>query len=93
MWFEQFGGHSKGRGFTADPKFSPFTRGRQHPLYPPPPLALACMAYVLVALHVHGGFDEAVGAGMLVEVGKAQTFTDLLRAGGTVGVLAFGRNG
>ncbi len=36
VWFEQFGGHSKGRGFTAE-VFSPATAHRQNPLYPLPP--------------------------------------------------------
>jgi len=35
LWFEQFGGHSKGRGFRPD-VFSPATAHRQSPLYPLP---------------------------------------------------------
>ena len=36
IWFEQFGGHSKGRGFRPD-VFSPATAHIQSPLYPLPP--------------------------------------------------------
>ena len=85
VWFEQFGGHSKGRGFTAD-WFSPFNRGRQHPLYPLPPFGVgANMAVRTEALHVLGGFDEALGAGTPAQGSEdTKMFTDLLRAGGTV---------
>ena len=85
VWFEQFGGHSKGRGFTAD-WFSPFTPGGQHPLYPLPPFGVgANMAVRTEALHVLGGFDEALGAGTPTQGSEdTKMFTDLLRAGGTV---------
>lgn len=85
VWFEQFGGHSKGRGFTAD-WFSPFTPGGQHPLYPLPPFGVgANMAVRTEALHVLGGFDEALGAGTPAQGSEdTKMFTDLLRAGGTV---------
>src|SRR5205807_167629 len=36
VWFEQFGGHSKGRGFRPA-AFSPATAKTQSPLYPLPP--------------------------------------------------------
>ena len=36
LWFEQFGGHSKGRGFRPD-VFCPATAHLQSPLYPLPP--------------------------------------------------------
>jgi GT2 family glycosyltransferase len=85
LWFEQFGGHSKGRGFTVD-LFSPQTRARQDPLYPLPPFGVgANMAVRIGALHRLGGFDEALGAGTLAQgCEDTKMFTDLLRAGGAV---------
>ena len=85
LWFEQFGGHSKGRGFTAD-EFSPHTWSKQHPLYPLPPFGVgANMAIRTEALRRLGGFDEALGAGTPAQGGEdTKMFTDLLRAGGTV---------
>jgi len=83
VWFEQFGGHSKGRGFTA----AAFGRGsddRQSPLYPLPPFGVgANMAFRTAALR-RFGFDDALGAGTLTH-GAEDTliFTELLRAGGT----------
>lgn len=85
LWFEQFGGHSKGRGFTAD-EFSPRTWSKQHPLYPLPPFGVgANMAIRIGALRRLGGFDEALGAGTPAQGSEdTKMFTDLLRAGGTV---------
>jgi GT2 family glycosyltransferase len=84
-WFEQFGGHSKGRGFTVD-EFSPTTWRRQHPLYPLPPFGVgANMAFRTDALRSSAGFDEALGAGTPAQAGEdTRMFTDLLLAGGTV---------
>jgi len=60
-WFEQLGGHSKGRGFIPA-VFS--ARGGQSPLYPLPPFgAGGNMAFRREALSAIGGFDEALGAG------------------------------
>ncbi len=85
LWFEQFGGHSKGRGFTED-EFSPHTWSKQHPLYPLPPFGVgANMAFRTEALLRLGGFDEALGAGTPAQGSEdTKMFTDLLRAGGTV---------
>ena len=85
LWFEQFGGHSKGRGFTPA-EFSSRTRDRQDPLYPLPPFGVgANMAFRTKALLRCGGFDEALGAGAPAQGAEdTKIFTDLLRAGGTV---------
>jgi GT2 family glycosyltransferase len=85
VWFEQYGGHSKGRGFTAD-WFSPLTWSRQHPLYPLPPFGVgANMALRTEAVRRLGGFDEALGAGTPAQGAEdTKMFTDLLLAGGTV---------
>ena len=85
VWFEQYGGHSKGRGFTPD-WFSPLTWCRQHPLYPLPPFGVgANMALRTDALRRLGGFDEALGAGTFAQGSEdTKMFTDLLRTGGTV---------
>ena len=62
-WFEQFGGHSKGRGFTAQ-IFDAASHRAQHPLYPLPPFGVgASMAFDRAALADIGGFDVALGAG------------------------------
>ena len=60
-WFEWFGGHSKGRGFSS----AVFSRhGPQNPLYPLPPFGVgANMAFRREALARIRGFDVALGAG------------------------------
>ena len=60
-WFERFGGHSKGRGFSP----AVFSRqGPQSPLFPLPPFgAGGNMAFRQEALACIGGFDVAMGAG------------------------------
>jgi GT2 family glycosyltransferase len=60
-WFEQFGGHSKGRGFTQ----AVFEPGRgQSPLYPLPPFgAGGNMAFRRETLLDIDGFNVALGAG------------------------------
>jgi glycosyltransferase involved in cell wall biosynthesis len=59
--FEQFGGHSKGRGFSP----AVFAAGvGQSPVYPLPPFgAGGNMAFRREALYAIGGFDVALGAG------------------------------
>ena len=85
LWFEQFGGHSKGRGFTAD-VFSPATAHRQSPLYPLPPFGTgANMTFRAGVIERIGGFDTALGAGTPA-MGSEDTlaFTRVLVDGGTI---------
>jgi GT2 family glycosyltransferase len=85
LWFEQFGGHSKGRGFTPA-VFSPATAARQHPLYPLPPFATgANMAFRPGVIEGIGGFDTALGAGTPARGSEdTQAFTKVLLRGGTI---------
>ncbi len=85
LWFERFGGHSKGRGFTPA-VFSPDTARVQSPLYPLPPFGTgANMAFRPRVIERLGGFDPALGAGTPA-LGSEDTlmFTRLLRSGGTI---------
>ncbi|HEX8627203.1 MAG TPA: glycosyltransferase, partial [Catenuloplanes sp.] len=85
LWFEQFGGHSKGRGFTAD-VFSPATAARQSPLYPLPAFGTgANMTFRPGVIERIGGFDAALGAGTPA-MGSEDTlaFMQVLLSGGTV---------
>jgi GT2 family glycosyltransferase len=85
LWFEEFGGHSKGRGFTPD-VFSPATAHRQSPLYPLPPFGTgANMTFRPGVIERIGGFDTALGAGTPA-MGSEDTlaFTRVLLAGGTI---------
>jgi hypothetical protein len=85
MWFEQFGGHSKGRGFNRA-VFSPATEHLQSPLFPLPPFgAGGNMVFRASALDRIGGFDAALGAGTLAMGGEdTLAFSLVLRAGGTI---------
>ncbi len=79
-WFEWYGGHSKGRGFTADV----FSRhGPQSPLFPLPPFGTgANMAFRREALARIGGFDVAMGAGTPTQASEdTLAFTLVLLAG------------
>jgi glycosyltransferase involved in cell wall biosynthesis len=85
LWFEQFGGHSKGRGFKPD-VFSPATAHRQSPLYPLPPFGTgANMTFRPGVIERIGGFDTALGAGTPA-MGSEDTlaFTQVLVGGGTI---------
>jgi len=85
LWFEQFGGHSKGRGFKPD-VFSPATAHRQSPLYPLPPFGTgANMTFRPGVIERIGMFDTALGAGTAA-MGSEDTlaFTQVLLAGGTI---------
>ena len=85
LWFEQFGGHSKGRGFRPD-VFSPRSAHRQSPLYPLPPFGTgANMTFRAGVIERIGGFDTALGAGTPA-MGSEDTlaFTQVLVGGGTI---------
>jgi glycosyltransferase involved in cell wall biosynthesis len=83
-WFEQFGGHSKGRGFAAE-IFDQASHARQHPLYPLPPFGTgASLAFTRDALLGIGGFDVALGAGTPARAGEdTAAIADLMLAGAT----------
>ncbi len=60
-WFEELGGHSKGRGFT---RAIFAASGPQSPLFPLPPFGVgANMAFRRDVLAAIGAFDVALGAG------------------------------
>ncbi|GLY06352.1 MULTISPECIES: glycosyltransferase family 2 protein [Actinoplanes] len=85
LWFEQFGGHSKGRGFKPD-TFGPHTAHLQSPLYPLPPFGTgANMTFRPGVIERIGGWDNALGAGTPA-MGSEDTlaFTKVLLAGGTI---------
>jgi glycosyltransferase involved in cell wall biosynthesis len=82
--YEQFGGHSKGRGLTAE-VFDVASHATQHPLYPLPAFGVgASMAFDREALLRIGGFDVALGAGTPARAGEdTAAIADLMLAGGT----------
>ncbi|MCW2525970.1 MAG: glycosyl transferase family 2 protein [Pseudonocardiales bacterium] len=85
LWFEQYGGHTKGRGF--DPaEFNGRDAGGQSPIYPLPAFgAGANMAFDVAALRAIGGFDNALGAGTRTLGGEdTLAFSQVLLSGGTV---------
>jgi GT2 family glycosyltransferase len=85
LWFEQFGGHSKGRGFTPD-VFGPETAHIQSPLYPLPPFGTgANMTFRPGVIERIGMFDTALGAGTPA-MGSEDTlaFTQVLVGGGKI---------
>lgn len=84
LWFEEYGGHSKGRGFTP----AVFRRGAmpQHHLYPLPPFgAGANMTFRPGVLEAVGGFDEALGAGTPAKGSEdTHALMRVLHLGGTI---------
>lgn len=85
VWFEQFGGHSKGRGFRPA-VFGPGTVTPADALFPLPPFGTgANMGFRRDVLLMLGGFDTALGAGTSTR-GAEDTlvFTQILLDGGTV---------
>jgi glycosyltransferase involved in cell wall biosynthesis len=85
VWFEQYGGFNKHRGFTPA-IFSPATARVQSPLYPLPPFASGGnVAFRTGSLARIGGFDIALGPGTPSMASEdTRVFTDILLAGGTV---------
>jgi O-antigen biosynthesis protein len=82
--YEQFGGHSKGRGL-APQVFDVASHAAQHPLYPLPPFGVgASMAFDRLALIRIGGFDVALGAGTPTLAGEdTAAIADVMLDGGT----------
>ena len=82
LLFEEYGGHSKGRGFRRA-VIDPADRSGQSPLYPLPPFgAGGNMAFTRAALGRIGGFDEALGAGTPARGAEdTAAFSDVLLAG------------
>lgn len=85
VWFEQYGGHHKHRGFHPL-TFSPETRGSQSPLYPLPPFGTGGnMALRVEAVRKFGGFVTALGAGTWSLGGEdTRFFSEILLRGETV---------
>jgi glycosyltransferase involved in cell wall biosynthesis len=84
-WFEQYGGHTKGRGFTGAVFVGTDADG-QSPLYPLPAFgAGANMAFRTSALSAMGGFDLGLGAGTATRGGEdTLMFSQVLLSGHTV---------
>ncbi|HET9074344.1 MAG TPA: glycosyltransferase family 2 protein [Solirubrobacteraceae bacterium] len=81
--FEQFGGHSKGRGFCPAIFDAEYLRTVQSALYPLPPFGVgANMAFRRTAISAIGGFDPLLGAGTPLRGGEdTYAFSELLLAG------------
>lgn len=85
LWFEENGGHHKGRDFDSA-MFSPATRRTQSPLYPYPQFGTGGnMAFRREAIEAIGRFDTALGAGTVAMGGEdTAAFSEHLYAGGTL---------
>jgi hypothetical protein len=85
LWFEEYGGHSKGRGF-APATFSPASSHVQSPFFPLPPFGTGGnMAMRRSSPQAVRKFNVALGAGTLSKGAEdTKAFTDVLLAGGTV---------
>ena len=85
LLFEQYGGHTKGRGFAPD-VFHGRAVGAQSPVYPLPAFGVgANMAFDVDRLRSVGGFDTALGAGTASMGGEdTLVFSQILLDGGTV---------
>jgi GT2 family glycosyltransferase len=81
--FEQFGGHSKGRGFRRVVFDREYVRTRQSAMYPLPAFGVgANMAFRRAALADIGRFNVALGAGTSTHGGEdTYAFSELLLAG------------
>jgi glycosyltransferase involved in cell wall biosynthesis len=84
VWFEEFGGHSKGRGFTPD-IFNTSTHYKQSPLFPAPAFGTGgSMAFNTEAIRAIG-FDVTLGAGTPVQASEdTAAFFDVMMAGQTI---------
>ena len=84
-WFEQHGGHSKGRGVDRV-LIDPADRNGQSPLYPLPPFgAGGNMSFQRSVLEEIGRFDVALGAGTRTLAGEdTAAFTRVLLGGNTI---------
>lgn len=84
-WFEQFGGHSKGRNFDRV-IFNLTTDLTQNPFFPVPPFgAGGNMAFKTTVLRALGGFDNALGAGTpALATEDTAAFFDILTHGYTL---------
>lgn len=83
-WFEEYGGHSKGRGFVPA-IFSPETRATQNPLFPLPPFGTGGNMAMRTSSIKELGFDEALGAGTRAMGGEdTRALTELLLQGTTI---------
>jgi O-antigen biosynthesis protein len=85
VWFERYGGHSKGRGFERA-IFDRASHVEQDPLFPTPPFgAGGNMAFRRSEFLDLGGFDETLGAGTPVPGAEdTAAFYDVMRRGHTV---------
>jgi cellulose synthase/poly-beta-1,6-N-acetylglucosamine synthase-like glycosyltransferase len=83
--YEEFGGHSKGRGFIPAVFGQEYHR-IQHPLFPLPPFGVgANMAFRREAIEACSGFDTALGAGTTSMAGEdTAAICDVMLAGGTI---------
>ncbi len=83
--FEEWGGHTKGRGFEPA-VFSRATARQQSPLYPRPAYGRGCnMAFRRAAIEQIGRFDTALGAGTRAVAGEdTLALSEYLFEGGTV---------
>lgn len=84
-WFEEYGGHSKGRGFVPM-VFSPASRDQHNPLFPLPPFGTGGnMAMKVAEIRRIGGFDRALGAGTRTfSAEDTRALTEILLRGGVV---------
>lgn len=85
FWFEEYGGHSKGRGFEPS-VFSQSTRDLHNPLFPLPPFGTGGnMAMRVPVIRKLGGFDCALGAGTrAMGAEDTRALTNILLDSGTV---------
>ena len=81
-WFEQYGGHTKGRGFRRA-RFDGHLMKRRDLLFPSPPFGVGVnMAFRAEVLRAIGGFDPCLGAGTPTHGGEdTDAFYRVVRLG------------